>query len=118
MQHADYLTFCFLKEKYFPRSTILNATVGYKPSYLCRSLLVAKDLVQEGEAWRIRNGENVCIGEDRWIGVDSPTKSRGVQQSDYHHKFVSSLIDSQHGRWKHDIFEFDNAGGQTNLEIN
>lgn len=61
-------TYRLLKAKYFPRTEILSAGPGYRPSYLWRSLLSAKELIKEGMAWRIGNGKRMSI----WIGVSEP----------------------------------------------
>ena len=41
--------------------------MGYRPSYVWRSIIAAKDLIVKGFRWVIGNGEGVHIWEDRWI---------------------------------------------------
>lgn len=42
LQHPKSLSYRLLKAKYFPQRELLEAEVGYQPSYLWRSLLAAK----------------------------------------------------------------------------
>lgn len=60
-ERQNSLVYKVLKAKYFRRGDILEAGIGYKPSYLWRSLMVAKELVLEGVSWRIGNGKKVSI---------------------------------------------------------
>ena len=56
-----------LKARYFPNSTFFNASVGYRPSYIWRSFLAVKELVQKGCKWNIGDGRNVNVWEDFWL---------------------------------------------------
>lgn len=56
-----------LKARYFPISTFFNASVGYRPSYIWRSFLAVKELVQKGCKWNIGDGRNVNVWEDFWL---------------------------------------------------
>lgn len=50
LRNPDSLISRILKARYFPRSGLLEANVGYQPSYLRRSLLKARPLINEGIA--------------------------------------------------------------------
>ncbi|CAI0468115.1 unnamed protein product [Linum tenue] len=50
-----------LKAKYHPRTSILEAKLGWRPSYVWRSLMGALDLLNFGSRWRIGSGEEVRI---------------------------------------------------------
>ncbi|GJV23242.1 reverse transcriptase [Tanacetum coccineum] len=49
-----------LKARYFPRSTYFDANVGYRPSYIWRSLISVKEIVCKGYKWNIRDGRHDC----------------------------------------------------------
>lgn len=53
------------KSRYFPRTSITDAKLGYTPSYAWRSILSTKDLVEVGTCWRIGNGQKVTIMKDK-----------------------------------------------------
>lgn len=46
-----------LKAKYSHKNELLQAQLGFKPSYLWRSLLAARELVLHGSAWKVGNGK-------------------------------------------------------------
>jgi hypothetical protein len=50
-----------MKAKYFPKDLVVDACLGSKPSFAWRSINSSKDLFTMGLAWRIGNGDKVCI---------------------------------------------------------
>lgn len=88
-----------LKAIYFPRGTIEAAGVGYQPSYLWRSLLKARKLVEIGTAWRIGNGESVKSFRDKWIGVKQYTRPMHKQARNEALEKVSDFIDPINVKW-------------------
>ncbi|XP_057789218.1 uncharacterized protein LOC131006089 [Salvia miltiorrhiza] len=56
-----------LKARYFPRSDILTANQAHNPSFVWRSLLVGRDLLVKGIAWRVGDGKRIRIGKDAWL---------------------------------------------------
>lgn len=59
IQYPESLVFRLLKTKYFPHHDMLQARKGNIPSYLWRSLMTAMQLVKEGEAWSIGDGNTI-----------------------------------------------------------
>lgn len=55
------------KAKYFGGSSFKDAQLGSRPSYVWRSIMAAKEIVEKGSRWVIGNGKRVHIWEDRWI---------------------------------------------------
>ncbi|CAI0405846.1 unnamed protein product [Linum tenue] len=56
-----------MRAKYHKHTTVLEAEVGYRPSFIWRSLLSAQDFLNRGLRWRIGNGDSVSIWGDRWV---------------------------------------------------
>jgi hypothetical protein len=56
-----------LKARYFPTTSILEATVVPGISYSWRSIMRGVDLLKEGLIWRIGNGVDVKIWSDPWL---------------------------------------------------
>ncbi|XP_035547368.1 uncharacterized protein LOC118348906 [Juglans regia] len=56
-----------LKDKYFKNTDLLKAKLGYGPSKIWRSLWGSLGLLKEGLVWRVGNGEQVNIWEDKWV---------------------------------------------------
>ncbi|XP_035551682.1 uncharacterized protein LOC118349865 [Juglans regia] len=55
----DSLASQVLKWKYFPRVSFMEAKVGSNPSYIWRSIMAARSLLDHGTCWRIGNGREV-----------------------------------------------------------
>ncbi|KAF5471964.1 hypothetical protein F2P56_008721 [Juglans regia] len=53
-----------LRAKYFQETSFMNAKLGQKPSYIWRSMLKARNLIDAGSFWRIGSGDKP--GEKRW----------------------------------------------------
>ena len=56
-----------LKAKYFPRTSIFRCKVPNTASWIWRSLMGARELVEQGTRRRIGNGNNTNIWDDCWI---------------------------------------------------
>ncbi|KAL0458058.1 UNVERIFIED_CONTAM: putative mitochondrial protein [Sesamum latifolium] len=69
-----------LKARYFPRSDLLEAKVGYNPSFTWRSIWAAIEVLKMGCRWRIGDGRQVRI----WCLV-TQTRSRGPEWLTWHH---------------------------------
>ncbi|XP_041000305.1 uncharacterized mitochondrial protein AtMg00310-like [Juglans microcarpa x Juglans regia] len=55
------------KEKYYKQSQFIEAKLGYKPSFMWRSLLDAQDLIKIGMVWSVGNGRRISIWNDKWL---------------------------------------------------
>ena len=67
MSDSNSLMARIFKSKYFPRSSISKSNVGFQPSYAWRSLLKAREMVENDARWVIGNGRSVQIFKDKWI---------------------------------------------------
>ena len=55
------------KARYFPHSDFIHASIGNNPSYTWRSILASQPIVREGLRWRVGNGRDIRIWEDKWL---------------------------------------------------
>jgi len=98
IQNPSSLAARVLKEKYFPGGSLFEAPLGYRPSYLWRSICLAKPLLQEGVIWKVGDGTKINIWGDRWIfsphlnSIQSPIRILNKDAK------VSEIID-QNSRW-------------------
>ncbi|XP_057803274.1 uncharacterized mitochondrial protein AtMg00310-like [Salvia miltiorrhiza] len=67
LQNGTTLLARSLKARYFPRSDILLASKAHNPSFVWKSLLVGRDLLLEGLAWRVGDRTRIRIGRDAWL---------------------------------------------------
>ena len=102
---GDSLVYRVLKAKYFPMSDFVHASIGHIPSYTWRSLISAQSLVIEGMRWRVGNGANIKIWQDKWLpGVSSHRvlSPRLFLSADMN---VADLIDTGTVRWKIEVID-------------
>ncbi|CAN0837816.1 hypothetical protein LINGRAHAP2_LOCUS1905 [Linum grandiflorum] len=56
-----------LKAMYHKNSAILEANIGYRPSFNWRSLMGVQEFLWSGLRWRIGNGASIRIWGDQWV---------------------------------------------------
>ncbi|CAL1368219.1 unnamed protein product [Linum trigynum] len=108
-----------MKAKYYKNGTALEANVGYRPSFVWRSLMSAQEFLCSGLRWRIGNGDLVRIWGDRWLPdvpgffVQSPPMGLPVDSK------VSELIDANTEQWDAVLIEscFPTAMAESILRI-
>ena len=108
-----------LKARYFPNTSILDASLGHNPSFIWRSVFSAKDIISDGLRKRIGNGENTSVSSDPWLPDEAnpflttaiPTKLKDIH--------VSSLMVPGKLQWDEDtikdIFNFRDANTILNI---
>jgi len=87
------------KSRYFPWSNISRARTGYTPSYAWRSLLHARDLVENGAQWVVGNGRSIQIFKDNWVIGLHPTKLHWPAGELDHDAVVEELMDPVSRAW-------------------
>ena len=55
------------KVRYFPNCSFMLAVLGLNPSFVWRSLLVARDVIREGSTWRVGDGQNIGVLSHKWL---------------------------------------------------
>ncbi|XP_062094098.1 uncharacterized protein LOC133800152 [Humulus lupulus] len=63
----DSLVAKVLKYSYHSNCEFLHAKMGSAPSFIWRSLLWGRQIIEAGARWRIGSGEEVRIVEDKWL---------------------------------------------------
>ena len=53
------------KEKYFPTGSFLQAEVHLRCSYVWRSIVIAHPVLEASSEWRIGDGRNISIRNDK-----------------------------------------------------
>ncbi|GAU32980.1 hypothetical protein TSUD_358470 [Trifolium subterraneum] len=72
IQNPESLAAKLIKARYFPHSSLLEASLGYNPSYAWRSIWKAKQILLHGCRWRIGSGDRVCVMYDPWLRGKGP----------------------------------------------
>lgn len=63
-----------LRGVYFPHTSFLKSKVGYKASFVWRSLQWGKELIDSGTYWRIGDGRCILVYNDSWLPRESSFK--------------------------------------------
>lgn len=66
-QSTNSLVHKVFKAKHFADRTFKEAQLGRRPSYIWRSIMATKDIMEVGSRWIIGNGEQVDIWMDKWL---------------------------------------------------
>lgn len=66
-QNANSLAAKIFKEKYYRNGQFVEAKLGYKPSFMQRSLLAAQKLLKASVVWRLGNGRSIFISNHKWL---------------------------------------------------
>lgn len=88
-----------LKGRYYPRTSFLQAKLDKTTSYTWKSIFHAKRVLDEVAIWRVGDGKNIHVWEDRWINSTSKQKIISLQPQNCDVLMVSNLIDPYTRRW-------------------
>ncbi|CAL1397214.1 unnamed protein product [Linum trigynum] len=75
------------------------AMMGYRPSYIWKSIMKAKEMIIDGFRWKVGNGNSIRIWEDEWIPGKSFFYPDPLPANELPKDLVSSIIDQHKGIW-------------------
>ncbi|XP_021621434.1 uncharacterized protein LOC110621459 [Manihot esculenta] len=55
------------KTKYFPNGDLFSTNVSNGASFIWKSVMAIRELIQRGTRWRVGNGENILMASAPWI---------------------------------------------------
>ncbi|GAU44672.1 hypothetical protein TSUD_243690 [Trifolium subterraneum] len=97
IQNPESLAAKIIKARYFPRSSLLEASLGYNPSVAWRSIWKARQILLHGCRWRIGSGEIRVMYDpwlrgngDRWVSSPQVECVTGGER-DYCNPLISSV---------------------------
>ncbi|KAL5581022.1 hypothetical protein UlMin_013464 [Ulmus minor] len=67
LRKPDSLVDKVLKACYYPSGDFLTARKGSKASFVWRSIIWGKEVIENDSRWRIGSGVNIDIIQDRWV---------------------------------------------------
>ena len=105
INNPNFLCHRVFKARFFPDCSILDAKDSTIGSYAWKSILGARDVICRGMVWRIGNGQDVKIKEDRWLPIKSNRTAISSLTSVQPKTKVCSLINHELGMWKSDVVE-------------
>ncbi|KAK9734043.1 hypothetical protein RND81_04G110900 [Saponaria officinalis] len=93
-----------LKATYFKRTSVLDATRGWCPSFSWKSLWGCKSLLLEGIKWRVGNGRKIRVWDDAWLPGPSSSLVLTAHPNSNMDMHVSELICGVPLVWNEDLF--------------
>ncbi|PRQ18658.1 putative reverse transcriptase zinc-binding domain-containing protein [Rosa chinensis] len=92
-----------LKAKYYPKHNVMEAKLGSNASFLWRSFIWGKELLEKGVRWRVGDGRSIKVFGDPWVpGLENfKLSSRNGVDSDM---FVANLM-VERGVWNLSLLE-------------
>lgn len=91
LQYPDKLVSKIYRARYYHHGSFLNASLGHNPSYIWRSVLESKNVIQRGIGCRVGNSQSISIIGDPWLPVENDAYVHTGSESIKNQK-VSSLI--------------------------
>lgn len=82
------------KAQYFPNFSFMEAELGSKPSYVWRSLLMAREIIRKGTKWRVGDERHIEVTAHKFFTHDPVFL--GAQPN---RLFVRDLIDEDTRQW-------------------
>ena len=107
LKNKDSLVLKIMKGKYYPRSSILEATCGNCPSFAWRSIQGSCDILKKGLIWRIGNGNNIKIWGEKWLPKPTTYTVQSPPNTLNRELLVCDLIDPD-SRWLNPIILQEN----------
>ena len=104
LHDKESLFYRVFKAKYFPNNSIFEAKSS-SGSFVWKSILWSKVLIETGSSWRIGSGESVRIYKDAWLPSPDGRISSLVLHLDSE-SIVDSLIDPVTGWWNINLIDW------------
>ncbi|XP_042973059.1 uncharacterized protein LOC122304861 [Carya illinoinensis] len=121
LMNPQSLAAVLLKDKYFRNTDLLHATLGFKPSFMWKSLWDSLSLLKEGLVWRVGNGKSIKIWGDRWVPKAVTFKIQSPIQILNAEARVEELLSGENGGWNEglikQVFDKEEAAIVCNLPI-
>ena len=102
INNSESLYFWVFKARLFPNCSILDAKDNVVGSYVWKSIISARDVIQRGMVWRIGNDQSVRVKRDKWLPMKDNNYVISPLPSVIPETRMSSLINSNLGMWKYE----------------
>jgi hypothetical protein len=90
----------FLKARYFPNSSFLEARIPGNASYIWRSICESRDVLRSCLRWRVSSGASISVWNDAWLPCPTTYKVITPIRVLNEDATVDSLIDDNLMTWK------------------
>ncbi|XP_058765192.1 uncharacterized protein LOC131638639 [Vicia villosa] len=110
MENPNALVTRIFKARYFPKSNLFDAKVGYNPSFVWRSIWKAREVLMLGCRWRIGDGRNIRIMNEPWLRGSREGCLMGPQNQRVYTLTINDLLLPNVKQWNmgvlRDLFDY------------
>ncbi|GAU12879.1 hypothetical protein TSUD_73660 [Trifolium subterraneum] len=99
VQNPNSLVAKLIKARYFPRSSLFEAPLGYNPSFAWRSMWQARQILSLGCRWRIGSGDNIRVMHDPWLRGSANRWVPSPQPAGVYQLSVRDLLHDNYKAW-------------------
>ncbi|GAU48920.1 hypothetical protein TSUD_301750 [Trifolium subterraneum] len=99
VQNPNSLVAKLIKARYFPRSSLFEAPLGYNPSFAWRSMWQARQILSLGCRWRIGSGDNIRVMHDPWLRGSANRWVSPLQPAGVYQLSVRDLLHDNYKAW-------------------
>ena len=105
MQGKDSLLFRCFKVKYFPRCGFLEVVDVPNSSFVWKSILATKEILERGHCWKVGDRSTIWVIKDRWIPKHPTNKVIHMVPDEEWEWRVAELIDWSTHTWDSQFIE-------------
>ena len=98
-QNQNSLVHRIFKAKYFVANSFLEAQLRSRPSYIWRSIVAVKEIIETGSRWNVGNGERVQIWRDWWLLTLESFKVISPRTTHPNSEMMASFINLETRSW-------------------
>lgn len=119
LTHSNLLMSKVLKAKYFPHGGLLNVVVSPQASWLWKSWMSAKGLLQQGLRYQVGDGKAIRIWDASWLHTTSTFRPTTIRPVACCLNWVSELMVAGGKQWNKDLIQqtFNEYDTNTILQI-
>ena len=103
LKSPNSLVHRFLKAKYFPRISFLEASIPPNASFIWRNICGSKETLKEGLRWHVGSGESIHIWGDKWLPSPSTYRVISPPRLLPETTTVDQLIQSESMTWNKEL---------------
>ena len=105
LQNEDTLFYRIFKARFFPHCSFMKAKELVFGSYVWKSILKGREVIQIGARFQVGNGKSIKIWQHHWLPIKHPPLVTSPIIESIENATVDCLIDENTGKWDAKMLE-------------
>ena len=105
LQNEDTLFYRIFKARFFPHCSFMKAKELEFGSYVWKSILKGREVIQIGARFQVGNGKSIKIRQHHWLPIKHPPLVTSPIIESMENATVDCLIDENTGKWDAKMLE-------------